>query len=139
MALTAQEWLRRIGGLSPSVPEDDPAREAARRLQALTPPEDAPKPGPSGVDWENDREALGAELRRLREASRPLVVKLPPEAPPAPEPKPLGYVAVIRRNGVLLPVGSVTPYGERAQRDADWWSANDEAGAFVAELREVTP
>jgi hypothetical protein len=135
--MSAQEWLRRIGGLSPSVPEDDPVREAARRLQAVTQPGDAPGPGPSGIDWQNDREALGAELRRLREASQPFVVKLPPEASPAPKPKPLGYVAVIYRNGVLLPVGSVTPYGKRAQRDADWWSANDEAGAFVAELREV--
>ena len=75
-------------------------------------------------------------MRRLREASAPFVMKLPPEVS-APEPKLLGYVALALRNGVVNPVGSVTSSREKAEQDADWWTANDGTAAFVAELREA--
>lgn len=72
----------------------------------------------------------------------PLVLARPPEPLPAakaaPGGKPLGYLAVIRREHGLTPVGSIGPVEGVALRDADWWSQNISAGAFVCELREVT-
>lgn len=140
--MTAGNWRARVeGDLSLSVPEDDPQREHARRLMALHPPESGRPPGPSGIDWANDPGALGAELRRLREASVPLVIALPPEAARAPEPvpesKPLGYLAVIRRDHGLTRVGSIVPLESVARLDAEWWAENVSPGAFVCELREV--
>ena len=137
--MSAESWERRVhADLDLSVPEGDPRREAARRLKALTPPRDAPEPGPSGIDWASDPGAAGAELRRLREASAPLVTRLPPEAPPEPEPRVLGYVAVARPQGPLVvTVGPVQALEAAAWRDAGWWAANDLPGAFVCELREV--
>lgn len=135
--MTAENWRERVAAdLSLSVPEDDPQREQARRLAALRPPGNMPPPGPSGIDWAGNPEALGAELRRLREAAEPLVVRLPPEALDSPVPAHPWYVVVARRGGHLETRGPVQSSLENTQADADWHTENG-APAVACELREV--